>query len=168
MKEQILQQYKALMVSLSNLPNDIHAAQSDLNKAKRTAADTKRLLDETETMTVAGAEGSNAEKRKADVAVKLANNQAYQRLMTAYLKEQAEVETLTNEVDMLIRQYGAVSFQARLHAALMTYLGNAGAPVTVLPTDSLDDVVFQSTNNAPRTANGNSYVTAEDAAQIGL
>jgi hypothetical protein len=50
-----------------------------------------------------------------------------------------------------------------VHAALCAFLGSAGAPVNL---NSLGDVVFP-----PATAtrhNNNHFVTADDAAQIGL
>ena len=166
MHQQLIDTYKALMASLTHLPLEIQAAQSDLNDARRTAADTKRLLDEAEMLAVANAEGSNAEKRKADATIKLAGNGSFQRLSAALRKEQAEVAALQTEVDGLTNQFAAVGYQARLHAALFTFLGSAGAPIPA-NLDGLGDVVFQPVNYAQR-GNGNSYVTAEDAAQIGL
>lgn len=162
MKEQILGQYKALMVSLSNLPAEVAAAQGDLADIKRNAADTKRLLEQHEQAASLRIEGKNAEERKAKLALALASDSTFQRLTAAQRKEQQDIDAITIEAEMLTRQYGAVCFQAQLLAGLMQYLGNAKAPVEVLPTDSLGDVVF-----APRT-NGNSYVTADDAAAIGL
>lgn len=162
MKEQILQQYTALMAALTNLPAEIAAAQGDLAEAKRTTADTKRLIEQHEQETALRIEGKNAEERKAKLALALANDAAYQRLTAAQRKEQQDIDALTIEVESLTRQYGAVCFQAQLHAGLMQYLSNARTPVTVLETDSLGDVVF-----APR-ANNNTYVMADDAAAIGL
>jgi hypothetical protein len=162
MKEQILQQYQALMGSLYNLPADIAVAQSDLADIKRQAADTKRLLEQHEQAMVLQIGGKNAEERKANLCLALADNTTFQRLTAAQRKEQQDIDAITIEADMLTRQYGAVCFQAQLLAGLMQYLSNAKAPVEVLPTDSLGDVVF-----APR-ANGNTYVTADDAAAIGL
>lgn len=167
MKEQILEQYKALMVSLANLPAEIQAAQGDLADVRRQAADTKRLLDQHEQAASLRIEGKNADERKAKLALALANDNAFQRLTAAQRKEQTDIDALTIEVESLTRQYGAVCFQAQLHAGLMQYLSNAKAPVALLPTDSLGDVVFQPTQYTART-NGNSYVTADDAASIGL
>ena len=168
MKEQILEQYKALMVSLSNLPAEIQAAQGDLADVKRQAADTKRLLEQHEQAASLRIEGKNADERKAKLALALASDNTFQLLTNAQRKEQADIDALTIEVESLTRQYGAVCFQAQLHAGLMQYLSNAKAPVAVLPTDTLGDVMFQPTQYAPRTTNGNSYVTADDAAIIGL
>lgn len=166
MHQQLIDTYRALMASLTHLPLEIQATQGDLNEARRTAADTKRLLDEAEMMAVANAEGANAEKRKADASLRLAGNAAFQRLTAALRKEQAEVALLQAEVDGLTNQFAAVGYQARLHAGLFTFLGSAGAPIPAT-LDGLGDVVFQPTQYTTRS-NGNSYVTAEDAAQIGL
>lgn len=166
MQQQLIDTYKALMASLATLPLEIQAAQSNLNEVRRTAADTKRLLDEAETVAIANAEGSNAEKRKADASLKLAGNLAYQRLAAALRKEQADVAALQTEVDSLTNQFAAVGYQARLHAGLFAFLGSAGTPVPA-NLDGLGDVVFQPTQYTLR-GNGNSYVTADDAAQIGL
>lgn len=162
----LIDTYQQLMVSLANLPAEIEAAQGDLADVKRAAADTKRLMEQHEQAASLRIEGKNADERKAKLALALANDNAFQRLTAAQRKEQTDIDALTIEVESLTRQYGAVCFQAQLHASLLQYLGNAKAPADVR-LDSLNDVVFQPTQYTTRS-NGNSYVTAEDAAAIGL
>jgi hypothetical protein len=164
MKEQIFEQYKALMASLSNLPAEIAAAEGDKAVLKRQSADTKRLVEQHEQAIALNIEGKNAEERKARLALALAQDAAYQRLIKAQRQEAEELDTLQVEVDMLTRQYGAVCFEAQLLSGLMQYLSNAKAPVTVTTTDSLGDVVFQPTSYATRSDNNTTYVTSADAA----
>lgn len=163
MKEQIFDQYKALMASLSNLPAEIAAAEGDKAALKRQISDTKRLVEQHEQAIALNVEGKNAEERKARLALALASDAAYQRLIKAQRQEAEELDTLQVEADMLTRQYGAVCFEAQLLAGLMQYLSNAKAPVTTTTTDSLGDVVFQPTSYTTRS-NGNTYVSSADAA----
>lgn len=162
MQEQLINTYTQLMTELDNLPQEIAAAQNDLLAVKRQVSDSKTLLDSLEASLSLTIEGKNAEERKARLTQALSTHQNYQRIRATLRKESEEADNLTNTVDALTRQYGAVSFQARLHAALLTYLGSAGAPVRL---DSLGDVVFP----PARTPHyNNHHVTADDAAQIGL
>jgi hypothetical protein len=154
MKQQMLQTYQELMESLAALPLAIFEAQGHLAEAKRALADTKSLINEHELAALANAEGSNETKRKADSALRLANNQVYQRLQAAQRREQALADDIAVLVERLTREYGAACYQSTLHAGLLNYLANGKAPVT----DSLGDVVFQ-----PKEHN-NVYVTGADAA----
>lgn len=160
MQDQLIATYSQLMTELANLPAEIAKAQEDLTVIKRQAAQTKETMAQTEAATALTIEGKNAEERKAKLTQALAATPVYVRLSNALRAETEEADTLANEVAALERQYGAVCYQARLHAALLQYLGNAGAPVGKV--DSLGDVMFAT------KANGNSYVTAADAADLGL
>jgi len=69
------------------------------------------------------------------------------------------IARLTNDVDNLTRQFAAVGYQAKLHAALLGYLAAAGAVQPV-------DVSFGMGVSGNHTDNGT--VTPADAAAIGL
>lgn len=165
MHDQLLATYTDLMTSLEGLPQEIAAAQNDLSAVKRQMADSKTLLDTIEAQLSLSIEGKNAEERKAKLMQALAAHQNYQRLRQTMRKESEEADTLTNDVDALTRQYGAVCYQTRLHSALLTYLGSAGAPV---PLNELGDVVFAHAGATHNTNGFNSSITAIDAETLGL
>lgn len=160
MQDQLIATYSQLMTELANLPAEVAKAQEGLTEAKRTQADTDKMLKQIEAAIALSIDGKNAEERKAKLTQALADDGRCQMVAASLRNVTTTVETLANEVAALERQYGAVCYQARLHAALLQYLGNAGAPVGKV--DSLGDVMF-----ATKT-NGNSYVTAADAADLGL
>ena len=163
MQEQLINTYTQLMTDLDNLPHEIAAAQNDLTAVKRQVNDSKTLLDNIEASLSLTIEGKNAEERKAKLVQALTTHQNYQRIKATLRKESEEADMLANSVDTLTRQYGAVCYQARLHAALCSFLGSAGAPVNL---HSLSDVVFPPASSTRH--NNNHLVTADDAAQIGL
>lgn len=178
MQAQLIETYRNLMTSLATLPDEIAAAQSDLSAAKAQQADTKRRMEDIELMLSGTVEGKNADERKAKLADALKGNRAYQDTLQLHRKDSADVAALNIEVDKLTNQYAAVGYQARLHSALLTYLGSAGVPVS---TDKLGDVMFQapvagSEHNPPyvtpahvlKAVNGSNHMTAADAADMGL
>lgn len=166
MHSNLLATYNDLMSSLAALPEEIALAQGDLTEVKRQIGDSKTLLDSIEASLSLTIEGKNAEERKARLMQALETHQNYQRIKAALRKESAQADGLANDVDSLTRQYGAVSFQARLHAALLTYLGNASVHIAALG----NDVLFTPPVNAPRTTgNGfNGTATVADAETLGL
>ena len=163
MHDQLLATYTDLMASLENIPQELAAAQNDLTAVKRQVSESKTLMDSIEASLSLTIEGKNAEERKAKLMQALTTHQNYQRLRGALRKESEAADGLSNDVDNLTRQYGAVCFQARLHSALLTYLGSAGAPV---PVKDLGDVVFASTEYGNNGFNGTAIVA--DAEALGL
>lgn len=169
MNQELIDTYRRLMTSLQNLPDEIAAAQTDLGLAKMKQADTKRRMDDIEMMLAGTVEGSNDTKRKAALADALKGHRAYQDTLGLYRADSAEVAALNIEADKLNARFAAVGYQARLHAALLTWLGSAGVPVNL---DKLGDVMFQAppvkgAEHNPPYVNGNT-VTADDAAAMGL
>ena len=160
MHDQLLATYRDLMTSLETIPHELAAAQDDLTAVKRQMSESKILLDVIEASLSLTIEGKNAEERKAKLSVALDTHQNYQRLRATLRKESEAADGLTNDVDNLTRQYGAVCYQARLHSALLTYLGSAGAPV---PVKDFGDVVFASTEHGNNGFNGTADVAAAEA-----
>ena len=160
MQQQLIDTYTSLMTSLETLPEEITAAQSDLTKSKFSLGQCETEMDRLEAELSLTVEGKNAEERKARLALALKGHAFHAKIAAEALGWRKDIAVLTNDVDNLTRQFAAVGYQARLHAALLGYLAAAapGAPV---------DVSFgmgSHTNNHT----GNGAVTPADAAAIGL
>ena len=166
MQKQILAQYRDIMGKLATLPREIAQAQDELAQAKMTSGQTDKTLSELEVKTIQGAGGwagmgKNDGDRKNALANMLTQNSTFRNLTRTQDAEAQAISDLTIEVDYLTRVYGAVCYQARLLASLMSYLGNAGAPV-----EGAGDIEFMA---APLATNGsNGHVTVADAEAIGL
>ncbi len=164
MQAQILATYTDLMTKLNTLPDEIAAAQTDLNAAKMQLGTSEKTLADIEAQTALGVEGKNAEERKARLTQTLKADAVYVRWAKAADLERADVAKLTVEADMLLRQFAAVGYAAKLHAGLMAYLAAAGA------VSNVGDINFNM--GKPQTqANGNGagqHMTAADAADLGL
>ena len=159
MQEQLIETYTSLMTSLDTLPDEIAAAQGDLTSAKINLGAAERELERIEAEILLTVEGKNAEERKARFALTCTEN-IFHRAQNAEARAGRDaIARLTNDVDNLTRQFAAVGYQAKLHAALLGYLAAAapGAPV---------DVSFGMGSNNNHTGNG--AVTPADAAAIGL
>lgn len=159
----VIDAYKALMANLAELPSEIRVAQTDLTEAKRQLAATEKLLKERELVLKGDAQGKNADERAAALIAILAQDAIYRQLSKNQEREAKGVDAITIEMDTLQRQYGAVCYQARLHAALLQYLGSAGAPVE----DINPDVEFYPSDHSAQNGT-NGHVSGEDAAEIGL
>lgn len=157
MQQQLIDTYTDLMASLATLPEEIAAAQSDLTNVKLALGAAERDLERIEAEILLTVEGKNAEERKARFALTCQEN-IFHRAQSAEARAGRDaIARLTNDVDSLTRQFAAVGYQAKLHAALLGYLAAAGAvPV---------DVSFGMGGKA-QPANGS--VTPADAAAIGL
>ena len=157
MREQLLQTYNDLFQSLNELPNLIADINDQLAKAKEGQSATQKRLASLEADIVSKYGGwkelgKNETERKYGLARLLAIDPDYQRVQQSLDAYNQEITELTNQLDALTRQYGAVCYQTRLHAALFNYLGSAGAPVT-----------------SHANGNGNAVqVDASDAETIGL
>jgi len=126
--------YHDLMAALDTLPDEIAACQRDLDAYRETLADVKADAESLERHLLREAGGysklgSNDGERKTALALLLERNADYREMEIAEARQQGHVTALTTELDHLTRQYGAVCYKARLHAALLNYLGSAGAPV---------------------------------------
>jgi len=160
MQAQILATYAELMTSLSMLPKEIAACQTDLNAAKMQLSTSEKTLADIEAQTALNVEGKNAEERKARLVQTLKLDAVYVRWSKAADLERQGVAKLTTELDLLVRQFGAVGYAAKLHAELMHFLGSSGAISTV------GDINFNMGTKA--NGNGAGYMTATDAADLGL
>ena len=159
MQDELIATYTSLMTSLATLPEEIAAAQSDLTSAKIALGAAERELERIEAEIQLTVEGSNDVKRKAAFTLACREN-IFHRAQSAEARAGRDaIARLTNDVDNLTRQFAAVGYQAKLHAALLGYLAAAapGAPV---------DVSFGMGSNNNHTGNG--AVTPADAAAIGL
>lgn len=157
MQDELIATYTNIMTSLDNLPAEIAAAQSDLTSVKINLGAAERELERIEAEILLTVEGKNAEERKARFQLTCTEN-IFHRAQNAEARAGRDaIARLTNDVDNLTRQFAAVGYQAKLHAALLGYLAAAGAvPV---------DVSFGMGSKA-QPANGS--VTPADAAAIGL
>ena len=159
MQDELIATYTSLMTSLATLPEEIAAAQSDLTKSKFSLSQCETEMDRLEAELSLTVEGKNAEERKARLALALKAHTFHAKLAAEALGWRKDIAMLTNDVDNLTRQFAAVGYQAKLHAALLGYLAAAapGAPV---------DVSFGMGSKS--NGNGNGTVTPADAAAIGL
>ena len=168
MHQELVSQYADIMASLANLPGEIAAVQTDLNAAKAQLATSDRTLADIEAQTALNVEGKNAEERKARLSQALKADAVYVRWSKAADVERADIAKLTNKVDMLTRQFAAVGYAARLTAAAMEMLAAMG-PNTAQDISFNMDGAGKSAAQIDRINNGsNGYVTAQDAADIGL
>ena len=164
MHQELVSQYADIMASLANLPGEIAAVQTDLNAAKAQLATSDRTLADIEAQTALNVEGKNAEERKARLSQALKADAVYVRWAKAADVERADIAKLTNEVDMLTRQFAAVGYAARLTAATMEMLAAMGP-------NTAQDVQFNmdaAGKSAAVLNASNGHVTAQDAADIGL
>ena len=160
MQAQILATYADLMTRLDTLPKEIAAVQTDLNAAKMQLATSEKTLADIEAQTALNVEGKNAEERKARLAQALKADAVYVRWAKAADVERQDVAKLTTELDLYIRQFGAVGYAAKLHAELMGFLGSSGA------ISAVGDINFNM--GKPVNGNGAGHMTAADAAELGL
>ena len=161
MQQQLIDTYIDLMTSLETLPAEIAAAQSDLTKSKFSLSQCETEMDRIEAEQSLTVEGKNAEERKARLSLALKGHAFYAKIAAEALGWRKDIAALTNDVDNLTRQFAAVGYQAKLHAALLGYLAAAapGAPV---------DVSFGMGGHTNNNHIGNGAVTPADAAAIGL
>ena len=168
MHQQLINQYTDIMASLANLPGEIAAVQTDLNAAKTQLATSERTLADIEAQTALNVEGKNAEERKARLSQALKADAVYIRWDKAAAVERADIAKLTTEYDRLTREFAAVGYAARLTAAAMEMLAAMG-PNTAQDISFNMDGAGKSAAQIDRINNGsNGYVTAQDAADIGL
>jgi len=165
MQEKLMEQYAYLNEGLSRLPDDIHEMSLDLAEAKRLRAETGQALAalEIEVTQKAGgwaALGKNEGDRKTTLTALLNADKAYQTWTERGRTEERTVSGIEIAMSTAERQYGAVCYQARLLAALLNYLGNAGAPTPKL--DEIGDHIFA--RPTPTPTNGAGYGTIDVAA----
>lgn len=165
--------YQQLTQELTDLVPQIADAEEELSQRKLAATNERKQLDTLgdalvdEAIARAGGVkefGSNEETRKRNAAIVKAQN-------TRYVKQEAFVEVCDVDVQRqndllsdLSRRYGATCFQITHHAALLQFLGSAGAAATT----GLDaDVQFERPTPNGFVSNGQA-VSPADAAEIGL
>jgi len=165
--QQLISQYANIMASLDNLPGEIAAVQTDLNAAKAQLATSERTLADIEAQTALNVEGKNAEERKARLTQALKADAVYVRWSKAADVERSDVAKLSNDVDMLTRQFAAVGYAARLTAATMEMLAAMG-PNKAGDIEFHMDASGKSAAQVARVNGSNSHMTAQDAADAGL
>lgn len=165
MHEQLMQTYADIMASLAQLPDDIAGYQSDLTDAKLRKVEVERELDRLDATiinTAGGYKGLGSNEKERELAL-----DNLRRTYPMWKQLDGELSTLTrtvaemtDELNAAERQYGAVCYMARMHAALLTYLGSAG-PVTAV---TLPDFAAMRTNGNGK----HGAATVADAAELGL
>lgn len=166
--QQLIDTYSQLMASLATLPDEIAGYQKDLTNARMQKAAADSALSQTEDDIIVAAGGmkglgSNPEERKLAAAQLCRNNAKYIALTSQQATLTRTVAEMSDELAAAERQYGAVCYQTRLHSALLSYLGNAGAPVgnVTMPT-------FVGTVNMDGFKGFTGAATVADAAELGL
>lgn len=169
-QQQLIDTYADIMVSLATLPDEITGYQSYLTEAKlRKAEADKELsrLDGTIINAAGGYKGLGSNEKERELAL-----DNLRRTYPVWKQLDAELSTLTrtvaemaDELSAAERQYGAVCYMARMHGALLTYLGNAGAPAGDVALPTADSFTM---TNARTARNGNGAATVADAAELGL
>lgn len=178
MHEQLIATYHDLMRSLQTLPNDIAAAQEALTSLKRDVQFLQQQADAAQGDWIAAqggwkALGSNEKERELALGA-FTRGVAMRKLAGQQALNAAAVDDAAQGLATLERRYGAICFQVRLHSALLQYLGNAGAAITLPAAPSgggygialaaAADVPFYSESNNT----SNAAVTLADAQAIGL
>lgn len=159
--EELLATYREVMGKLMSLPEHIAIVQYNLGEKRRAIAEKKEEVNLREAQMSLTVDGKNAEERKAKLAVSMRSDPTVQKLQLAINGMQVEADNLSIEAEMLIKEFGAASSQAKLHAALLQYLGESNAPST--PVDSLGDIIY------PDVKQRNvQYLSAQDIADLGL
>lgn len=138
MIQQNLDRYTELTNRIVELPDLVALAERELTELKQTHSAEKKMLEELgevvidEAMRRAGDKwGSNADIRKKSAATALASSPEYVKQERKVESIEGHVKRQENHVSDLNRQYGAVCFQITHHAALLQYLGSAGAGMPV-------------------------------------
>lgn len=165
MQRQMIDTYQNLMASLEELPDTMSLVQKQITDLRLQAANHERTLAQREALLLGQAEGKNAELRKAALIQLQAADRIYSTEQRLLLQVQEELSKAQDHMTTLERQYGAVCYQSRLHAALLAYLANAGAPVRK------EEVQFMPAPQIKLTSHNNyagAQVTAADAAELGL
>ena len=165
MHEQLMQTYADIMASLAQLPDDIAGYQSDLTDAKLRKVEVERELDRQDAALINAAGGykglgSNEKERELALDGLRAKSNQWQGVNGELSTLTRTVAEMTDELNAAERQYGAVCYMARMHAALLTYLGSAG-PVT--PVTLPDFTALRTNGNGKHGA-----ATVADAAELGL
>lgn len=180
MHDQLIATYNELMQSLDELPGQIASAQDRLNAFKRDGQELAKIGEEAEHDFIARAGGwkaLGANDKERELAVAAYRRESMYPHNSKVYSNTAAIDDAAKLVSYLERRYGAVCYQARLHAALLQYLGQAGAPVPAQPApisartamgripvvgtiNGDGDVSFYSSNKGG--------ISAEDAALIGL
>jgi len=171
MQQQLIDTYADIMASLATLPDEIAGYQSDLTEAKLRKAEADKELSRLDGVLIAragGYKGLGSNEKERELALdNLRNADATRRKLDAELTTLTRtVAEMADELSAAERQYGAVCYMARMHGALLTYLGNAGAPAgdVALPTADF----FTMTNAQFAARNGNGAATVADVAELGL
>lgn len=167
----VLTSYSDLMLALDELPVQVANYQEELNELQLVLSSTRRHLEEKRQLLIAAnggwsALGKNESERELYAKTLVQQDRSASALQASIYNTERDITRAQALVDDSTRRYGAVCYKTRLHAALLTYLGSAGAPV---PEQM--EVDFKMGN---RTGNGATHptqthvVNSDDAKAIGL
>lgn len=169
-----LARYSELTQELTDLVPQLADAEEELSQRKLAATSERKALDTLgdalvdDAIAKAGGIkefGSNEEQRKRNAALAKAQSARYQKAAALCEVFDVDVARQTDLLSDLTRRYGATCFQITHHAALLQYLGSAGAGQTA--TGLAADVHFDHPTPNGFVSNGQA-VTPADAAEIGL
>lgn len=135
--EAITRKYLELMDSLSEIPHELAEAEEEEAHLRSSISRNQRTLEEREALVVMkeggwGALGKNEGDRKYRLKQLLIEDAQYQRMAEAIEDEQQTLAEVQVSAEALRRQYGAVTYQARLHAAYMAYMAGASTMPTAI------------------------------------
>jgi chromosome segregation ATPase len=162
MHDALIEKYAELMASLATLPDEIDDAQQKMSELQFEIAELEKVEATREAALLGQVEGKNAEQRKANLTLLKEKDASYRRIASDLAGLHGELQAVKDTVDHRQRQYGAVCYQTRLHAAFVNYLANAGAPVPA----TLPEIDFGKNSRPP--ASSLASPSADDAAAIGL
>jgi hypothetical protein len=164
MQKQLIETYTDLMTKLAQLPAAIEQVQIELTAAKLDLERDEKSAKEIEATT--RGEGKNDDERKAAKLVALKADAVYVRFAKAVEAGRRDVAVLGDQVESLTRQYGAVTYQAKLHAAMLEMVTGAG--LTGQDVNFYTPAQLAATVPATYAHVNGGTATAADAADLGL
>jgi len=165
--------YQQLTQELTDLVPELADAEEELTQRKMAAANERKALDTLgdalvdEAIARAGGVkefGANEETRKRNANLVKAQNKKYVQQEALAEVYDVDVQRQQDLLGDLSRRYGATCFQITHHAALLQFMGSAGAaPQVALAAD----IHFERATPNGFVSNSQSMSPA-DAAEIGL
>lgn len=137
MTQQQIDRYMALTQSVQELPALIAQAEEELTQRKMELAHEKSSLEQIgeAVVDVAIAKAGGVKEFGSSEDIRKANAKRVKAQSRNYIQQEqmvdaceVDVQRQTDLLSDLNRQYGAICFQITHHAALLQYLGSAGAP----------------------------------------
>ena len=166
----VLTSYSDLMTALDELPVQVANHQEELNELQLVLSSTRRHLEEKRQLLISAnggwsALGKNESERELYAKTLVQQDRSASALQASIYNTERDITRAQALVDDSTRRYGAVCYKTRLHAALLTYLGSAGAPVS---TPEIDFGMGSRSSNGSTQPTLSHIVNSDDAKAIGL